>query len=649
MATEARAQFLDGLRVTSEHLTHLQDRLRDAIGDLRRTVGLGHVGWGLRVTVEGDVVRVDPGVAFSPSGIRLALDTVTEVPAPDADGDFRVIVDAENSDREALRLDDTPTLILQSTTLRVVADDGSALSADALVIATLNRSGETLTVTQGPGLFVAAGAHSHSGEFLQDADGRWHYDGQRLSPEAGLGPPGPAGPTGTQGSPGPPGSAGQIGPQGEPGPPGPVGPAGAPGAEGPAGPTGPAGGAPGEQGPPGPPGPEGPQGPTGPEGVMGPTGPAGPAGPPGPTGVAGPEGAAGPPGPPGTQGEIGPAGPLGDAGPAGPEGPAGPVGFPGPPGPVGPQGEIGPTGAPGPAGPPGPIGVPGPVGPRGPEGLAGATGPEGPAGPPGPQGEPGPVGEIGPVGPAGVQGDPGVPGQPGPPGPEGALGPAGLTGPPGPQGPMGDAGEVGQAGPQGPPGLPGPQGPQGDPGETGPQGPQGVAGLPGAPGATGPIGPMGPEGPPGTGLDTLNLTVIRGINWPHDAVLQMPEALKQLDDLHITLNRSLEDRIQRTQPHVVNVWFETHEAQLAPQTLFGLTGVMRYSPQTVGWIVQHPPELLTPMLSRRLGRILIRFNCNFLLDQAGRAISAASDVILPTGSPPLPGGIFESWFWVKGG
>ena len=54
MATDARAQFLDGLRVTSEHLTHLQDRLYEAIHDLRTTVGLGRVGWGFRVTADAN-------------------------------------------------------------------------------------------------------------------------------------------------------------------------------------------------------------------------------------------------------------------------------------------------------------------------------------------------------------------------------------------------------------------------------------------------------------------------------------------------------------------------------------------------------------------------------------------------------------------
>ena len=46
MADDARTIFVDGLRVTTEHLEHLQDRLRDAILDLRCAVGLGRIAWG---------------------------------------------------------------------------------------------------------------------------------------------------------------------------------------------------------------------------------------------------------------------------------------------------------------------------------------------------------------------------------------------------------------------------------------------------------------------------------------------------------------------------------------------------------------------------------------------------------------------------
>ena len=68
MADDARSQFVEGLRVTAEHLQHLQDRLRESTLDLRRSVGLSHIAWGLTVSVADGQLRVEPGVAFSPGG-----------------------------------------------------------------------------------------------------------------------------------------------------------------------------------------------------------------------------------------------------------------------------------------------------------------------------------------------------------------------------------------------------------------------------------------------------------------------------------------------------------------------------------------------------------------------------------------------------
>ena len=49
MADNAGSRFFEGLRVTADHLRHLQDSLWEAVTDLRRTVGLGGIAWGLRI------------------------------------------------------------------------------------------------------------------------------------------------------------------------------------------------------------------------------------------------------------------------------------------------------------------------------------------------------------------------------------------------------------------------------------------------------------------------------------------------------------------------------------------------------------------------------------------------------------------------
>ena len=309
MAEDSRSQFVEGLRVTAEHLQHLQDRLRESVLDLRRTVGLGHVAWGLTVRIADGQLRVESGVAFSPGGVRLAVDSALSLGVP-AVGQ-RVVLRAANGDRSTLRIDGAPTVITLLTTVAAEADDSSPTGPDALVIARVVSAGSGSAIEQDPALFVAAGAHSHSGEHKQDAQGRWYYDGAPLA--AGAGGVGPAGPAGS---------------------PGPVG------STGPAGPAAPAG-------------------PTGLDGLAGPAGPAGPAG---STGPAGPASAAGLAGPPGAAGARGPEGPVGPAGPKGDSGVPGSVGLPGAPGATGVPGPVGARGDAGPAGPAGAPGLPGPAG-----------------------------------------------------------------------------------------------------------------------------------------------------------------------------------------------------------------------------------------------------------------------------------------------
>lgn len=324
MAQDAHSQYLDGLRVTADHLQHSQDRLREAVLDLRRMIGLGHIAWGLRASQAEGTVRLEPGVAFAPSGVRLYIDTAVQLAsvAPPA----RLVLRASNADQAALRVGSTPTLI----TLRVAAtlepDDGSDVGPDALVIAQLQpNEGDALpALTQPDTLFATQGHHSHSGAHVQDADGRWHYDGPALA-----GPPGPQGEVGP---------AGPVGPQGEVGPQGPFGPQGETGL-------------PGEVGPAGPPGPQGEKGDKGDPGEPGPIGPQGIQGEPGLAGPAGADGAPGPAGAPGPQGEVGPAGSNGQPGAAGATGAPGAPGPAGPPGPQGLQGIQGIQGVPGPVTP----------------------------------------------------------------------------------------------------------------------------------------------------------------------------------------------------------------------------------------------------------------------------------------------------------
>src|SRR5689334_3379943 len=137
MAEDARTQFVDGLRVTADHLQHLQDRLREAVTDLRRTVGLGRIGWGLHTTTQASNVTVQPGVAFAPSGIRLRLDAPVNLAIPSGNGPWQVVLTGIQGDRQSVRVGGQPTIITLTTTVALVAAAGSPpqLSTDSLAVA----------------------------------------------------------------------------------------------------------------------------------------------------------------------------------------------------------------------------------------------------------------------------------------------------------------------------------------------------------------------------------------------------------------------------------------------------------------------------------------------------------------------------------
>ena len=344
MSDEQGTFFLDGLRVTAQHLNHLEESAQQAVGDLRRVLGLAHIGYGFRIQVadDGQSATLSPGLGFTASGARVTLDEGAALTIPDGDGPFSVALAAGSHDDPTTRVGDTGTIIFSDTAVSVAAD--APPGPDALVVGTIQRSDGNLAATQDETLFLAPSNHGHSGAFYQDGAGIWRFDGPLLTQtDTTAGPPGPPGPPGADGPQGPAGPQGDAGAQGLAGDTGPDGPAGPQGDAGPAGP----------QGDPGPTGPQGPPGDAGPIGFTGPPGDPGPAGPTGADGAqgpAGPQGDLGPQGPPGDTGPEGPAGPQGDPGPVGPEGPAGAQGIDGPPGPPGPTGDAGPEGPPGPPG-----------------------------------------------------------------------------------------------------------------------------------------------------------------------------------------------------------------------------------------------------------------------------------------------------------
>lgn len=125
-------------------------------------------------------------------------------------------------------------------------------------------------------------------------------------------------------------------------------------------------------------------------------------------------------------------------------------------------------------------------------------------------------------------------------------------------------------------------------------------------------------------------------------------ALALLDDISVTFTRSLEASIPQTQSAVVQVWYERFDGTNVPQPIFTLNGQMAISPRIVRWKSSVAPNDIIKIMQRAFGRVLVRVHCNYLLDLNKRPVSSTSELILQTGFPGMPGGTFESWFFVKG-
>jgi hypothetical protein len=624
MSDEQGTVFLDGLRVTSQHLNHLEESAQQAVTDLRRVLGLAHVGYGFRIQVaaDGQSATLTPGLGFTASGARVTLDEGATLTIPAGDGPFSVALTASTHDDPTTRVGDTGTIIYSDTAVSVAA--GAPPGPDSLVVGTIARSAGSLTATQDGALFLAPANHGHSGGFYQDGAGIWRYDGPLLSQtNETAGPAGPPGPVGAAGPQGPAGPEGLAGPQGPAGATGPAGPAGPQGDAGPAGP----------QGSPGPAGPDGGTGPAGPIGFTGPAGNPGPAGPAGADGQTGPQGSPGATGPAGPAGADGQQGPAGGAGPAGPQGPAGPPGQTGPPGATGGTGAQGPAGATGATGPQGPPGllwrgawsaaaayaVDDVVSDQGSSYVrivAGST-----ATPPGTDST-----NWQEVAAAGAAGSTGPPGQ---------AGPQGTTGPAGPQGQPGEAG---------PPGPPGQTGPAGATGGTGAQGPAGATGATGSPGPPGPPGPQGPEA-------GLNLTTVKAVNWNPRTAIPFAEAVKTLSPLEIEFTAALGPGT----PFLAGaMWVRlvpTATATVAAPTLspvLALHGTTTIQNTLVIWQLADPTATVQNAL-RNGGLILVDLDCDYIVDANGADVSGSAGIMAGQQPPVRPGGIFRTWIQVSAG
>lgn len=157
----AQIRVFDGLRLTTEHVNHLQDALRSSVEDLREIAGLGVVQRGFDVSAADDQsIVVQPGLAFDFHKNRVVFDEPRTVPVAFGRGEDSQFVCVEYEQAEDGKVEDQFTLIWDSGS--VVLRPALPEPADNLIaIAELSKAPDgsfTIARLPRPGTETVTGA-----------------------------------------------------------------------------------------------------------------------------------------------------------------------------------------------------------------------------------------------------------------------------------------------------------------------------------------------------------------------------------------------------------------------------------------------------------------------------------------------------------
>jgi len=141
-------EVFDGLRITTDHIDHLQGSIHSAIADLRGILGLSRIHRGFGVTaVDEHSVRVDPGLAFDAHGRRVVSDEPVTLEIPAATATTRQFVCVAYDQGADGEVEGHLTRIWDAARVDI-RPAPPAIADDAIVIAVLEptESGEGFTV-----------------------------------------------------------------------------------------------------------------------------------------------------------------------------------------------------------------------------------------------------------------------------------------------------------------------------------------------------------------------------------------------------------------------------------------------------------------------------------------------------------------------
>jgi hypothetical protein len=187
-----RVNFYDGMRVRKEHLEHLQNTLNDAIQDIRVTIGMGRVCWGLNATLkDGNRINVSAGLAFDRGGNRIFVETPVVIPITfEAEQEVAYLYIRYKAIEKSIQ-DGIVTIISDSYELSL-EPDALTEESDAVLLAIIRRSpAAEFTIDLSEVSYLVPSRHRHTGRYYPDTKGDWRFDGEELEAAPQPSPPAP--------------------------------------------------------------------------------------------------------------------------------------------------------------------------------------------------------------------------------------------------------------------------------------------------------------------------------------------------------------------------------------------------------------------------------------------------------------------------
>lgn len=199
--TPSHIRLFDGMRVTTEHLDHLQAAFLTAISDLRLLHTEFPVVAGFDVTVQDNQVTVEPGLAFDFDGQRIYCDTAQsfDLAAHSEQTDWFVL--AEYRQTETGEVEGKFTLIWDSCSI-YLSDAEVNEGNNAVVLAKLETSEDGIEVQSSADYYEAKaelaaeqessakGDRAEAGEAAEDGDETPDEDPGATHPDPGAQLPG---------------------------------------------------------------------------------------------------------------------------------------------------------------------------------------------------------------------------------------------------------------------------------------------------------------------------------------------------------------------------------------------------------------------------------------------------------------------------